>query len=282
MNNIVEPVARVLIKCLDHKGLVYNISKIFFDMGLNIETNQEYVDKHSGWFFMRTVVSGNFEVDSLKSKLLLVLPDKAKIKILFPTKKKIVLMVTKESHCLGDILTRELDSALNAEVVAVISNHTNLSELTQRFDLPFYHIDATALTRTEHETKVIKQLELLDFDYIILAKYMRILSETFVDKYKHKIINIHHSFLPSFIGANPYNQAWERGVKLIGATAHFVTNELDEGPIIAQDVVVVSHRDTWKDMQNYGQDVEKIVLVRALKLVFSDKVFICNNKTIIL
>ena len=191
-------------------------------------------------------------------------------------------MATKEPHALGDILIRYCDKELDANILAVIANRDNLKSLVKRFNIPFIYINADGLSREEHEALILKELsKYKNIDYIVLAKYMRILTPNFVKKYEGKIINIHHSFLPAFIGANPYKQAYERGVKIIGATAHFVTNDLDEGPIIAQDVIPVNHRYSWKDMQQAGRDVEKIVLARALKLVLEDRVFITNNKTVV-
>jgi len=272
--------ARVLIDCQDQKGLVYKISKIFYENGLNIVSNQEFVDKDTKHFFMRSSVTGNFDNARLQKSLQEELPN-ANIKVLPPIKKNIVLMATKESHALGDLLIRYFAGELNANIVAVIANRENLRDLVQRFDVPFIYISSDNLSREEHEELILQELSKYSFDYIVLAKYMRILTPNFVQKYEGRIINIHHSFLPAFIGANPYKQAYERGVKIIGATAHFVTNDLDEGPIIYQDIVRVNHRFTWKDMQKAGQDVEKIVLARALNLVLEDRVFIYNNKTVV-
>ena len=273
--------ARVLIDCQDSQGLVYQISKVFYDRKLNIDNNREFVDKEKNKFFMRSVISGDFAIDEIKEALTLALPNDATIRIIEPKSKKIILMATKESHCLGDILIRWASNELEANIEAVISNHNDLKELTNRFNIPFIHIGTEDLSREEHEQKVIKVLDTFDFDYIVLAKYMRILSSDFVDYYPKKIINIHHSFLPAFIGANPYKQAHTRGVKIIGATAHYVTSDLDEGPIISQDVISVNHRLEWRDMQRAGRDVEKIVLARALSFVFNDRVFVHGNKTII-
>jgi formyltetrahydrofolate deformylase len=273
--------ARVLIDCQDAKGLVYLISKVFYDRGLNIDNNREFVDKETNRFFMRTVVSGEFSYGELEEALSSVVPSDATVKIIEPKDKNIVLMATKESHCLGDILIRWSSNELDANIVAVIANHQDLETLTTRFDIPFIHIGTDDLSREEHENKIIQELSKLEFDYIVLAKYMRILSSNFVSHYTKKIINIHHSFLPAFIGANPYKQAYKRGVKIIGATAHYVTNDLDEGPIIYQDVVSVNHRFEWKDMQRAGRDVEKIVLARALSLVLNDRVFVYGNKTVV-
>ncbi len=273
--------ARVLIDCDDEKGLVYKISKLFFDKNLNIESNQEFVDSQTNRFFMRTVVTGEFDPSLLQKELIAVLSNNANIKVIMPQKKKIVIMATKESHALGDILIRHQDDELDAEIIAVVANHDTLKQLVRRFDIPFFHVSAEGISREEHEDVVINLLKGFEFDYIVLAKYMRILTSNFVSNFEGKIINIHHSFLPAFIGANPYKQAFERGVKIIGATAHFVTNDLDEGPIISQDVIPVNHRFDWMDMQRAGRDVEKIVLSRALNLVLSDRIFVNGNKTIV-
>jgi len=273
--------ARVLIDCMDHKGLVYKVSKVFYELDLNIVSNQEFVDKESQHFFMRTVIEGNFDSKEIEDKLNSIIDGDAKIRVIEPQNKNIILMATKESHALGDILIRHQAGELNANILAVIANRDNLKDLVERFDIPFIYINADGLKREEHEELVLKELAKYKFDYIVLAKYMRILTPNFVSKNEGKIINIHHSFLPAFIGANPYKQAYERGVKIIGATAHFVTNDLDEGPIIAQDVIPVNHRFTWKDMQQAGRDVEKIVLSRALKMVLEDRVFVSNNKTVV-
>ncbi len=273
--------ARVLIDCEDAKGLVYKISKVFYDRGLNIDNNREFVDKEHGRFFMRTVVTGIFNAQELQDELTSIVPLNAHIKVIEPKNKKIILMATKESHALGDILIRHADGELDAEIQCVIANHDTLETLVRRFDIPFFHVSADGMTREEHESHVMKLIDEFEFDYIVLAKYMRILTSVFVKAYTQKIINIHHSFLPAFIGANPYKQAFERGVKIIGATAHFVTDDLDEGPIIAQDVIPVNHRLGWKDMQRAGRDGEKIVLSRALALVLHDRVFVNGNKTVI-
>jgi len=276
-----EKKARVLIDCEDAKGLVYKISKVFYDRGLNIDNNREFVDKEHGRFFMRTVVTGLFDIQELLNELKTVTPEDAHIRVVEPKDKKIILMATKESHALGDILVRHANGELDAQIECVIANHDTLETFVRRFDIPFFHVPADNMTREEHEEHVMKLIGEFEFDYIVLAKYMRILTPTFVKAYPEKIINIHHSFLPAFIGANPYKQAFERGVKIIGATAHFVTDDLDEGPIIAQDVIPVNHRLSWRDMQRAGRDGEKIVLSRALALVLHDRVFVNGNKTVI-
>ncbi len=276
-----EQRVRVLIDCPDEKGLVYKISKVFFDRNLNIENNREFVDREKGRFFMRTVVTGDFDIEELNQALTAVIPTGANLQVIAPKRKKIIILATKESHALGDILVRHEAGELDADIEAVIANHNTLKALVERFEIPFFYISAEGLSREEHEAQMMKQINMHAFDLIVLAKYMRILTPNFVSAYPKKIINIHHSFLPAFIGANPYKQAYERGVKIIGATAHFVTDDLDEGPIIAQDVIPVNHRFEWRDMQRAGRDVEKIVLSRALGLVLNDRVFVHGNKTII-
>jgi formyltetrahydrofolate deformylase len=189
--------------------------------------------------------------------------------------------VTKEAHCIGDLLIRHEFGALNAEIQAVVGNYETLKSLTEKFGIPFHYVDTTGISREAHEQKMIEIIDGYDPDYLVLAKFMRVLTPGFVGHYENRIINIHHSFLPAFIGAKPYHQAYERGVKIIGATAHFVNNDLDEGPIIAQNVINVDHTDSAEEMANAGHDVEKIVLAKALKLVFEEKVFVNKNKTVI-
>ncbi len=273
---------RILIDSHDEKGLVYKISSIFFNYNLNILTNNEFVDRVNNKFFMRSVVTGDIDTNTLKKALHEALPNDAAIQLIAPKKKNIVLMATKESHALGDILVRYHDGELDANILAVVSNYDTLQPLVEKFDIPFIHCSHVDLSRAEHEAKILETLAAFEsIDYIVLAKYMRILTPKFVETYHNKIINIHHSFLPAFIGANPYKQAYERGVKIIGATAHFVNNNLDEGPIIFQDVIHVNHAYDWKEMQRSGRDVEKIVLSRALKLALEDRIFVYANKTVI-
>ena len=273
---------RILIDTADDKGLVYKVSKIIYENDLNIEKNSEYVDEDEKKFFMRTVVSGEFDKNKLIEEIKAVTPENTSIKITDNTKKDIVLLVTKESHVLGDLLIRYLDGELNAKIKAVISNHNELRDLVEKFDIPFHYVCADDLDREDHEVMVMKEIDAYNPDLIVLAKYMRILTPLFVNAYPQKVLNIHHSFLPAFIGANPYKQAHHRGVKIIGATAHFVTDDLDEGPIISQDIIRVDHSFSWQEMRKDGKNVEKIVLSNALQLLLEDKVFIHGNKTVIL
>ena len=270
----------IKITCKDEKGLVYRISEILLENGLNIIKNDEFVDNEKALFFMRTEVSGIAEPEKVIDQLKKQLGD-CSIELSQNESKNVVVLVTKEHHCLADLLIRNQFKDLNFNIVAVVGNYENLRELTEKFNIPFIYIPAENIMREEHEEKIKTVLKDYNYDYLVLAKFMRILSPDFVKDFEGKIINIHHSFLPAFIGANPYKQAFERGVKIIGATAHFVTNDLDEGPIIYQDIIKVSHSKTAKDLAKMGKDVERIVLANALKLVFEDKVFIDGNKTII-
>lgn len=269
------------VSCDDEKGLILRISEIVVKNGLNYLSTNEFVDHENHRFYMRAVLDGELEVKGFVNTLLAFLPRSAQVFCEEVRRKNIVVMATKENHCLGDILIRENSGDLNANVLAVVANHEDLREFASKFDVPFICVPSDKVGREEHEKMVLTELKKLNFDYLILAKYMRILSRDFVLNYEEKIINIHHSFLPAFIGANPYKQAYERGVKIIGATAHFVTECLDEGPIITQDVVLVNHEMDWQDMRRAGRNIEKVVLTRALDLVFDERVFVYKNKTVI-
>lgn len=273
---------RLLIETNDEKGLVYKISKLLFEYNLNIEKNAEYVDNEVNKFFMRTVITGEFDTAQLLKDLKELLPNESEIKLSPNTKKDIVILATKEAHCLGDILIRYASGELEANIKAVIANHDILRDLVEKFGIEFVSVSHEGLSREEHEDKIIEAIDTYKPELIVLAKYMRILNPKFVKHFNRKILNIHHSFLPAFIGANPYKQAWQRGVKIIGATAHYVTDDLDEGPIISQDVIHVDHNYSWENMRDAGRNVEKIVLSNALNLLLEDRVFIYNNKTVIL
>lgn len=262
----------------DAKGLIYKISDLIFKYNINIVKNDEFVGEEM--FFFRAVLEGEFDKNSFIATLKAMLGQNTLIQLNEKSKKDIIIFATKESHCLGDLLIRHYSKELKADIKAVISNHNELKELVDKFALPYHFIPAYQ-DRKMQESEILECLKNYNFDYLVLAKYMRILSPEFVGHFEGKIINIHHSFLPAFIGANPYKQAFERGVKIIGATAHFVNNNLDEGPIITQATLAVSHEDTWQDMQQAGRNIEKNVLSKALDLVFEDRIFIYNNKTII-
>ncbi|HKI45909.1 MAG TPA: formyltetrahydrofolate deformylase, partial [Balneolales bacterium] len=188
---------------------------------------------------------------------------------------------TKEPHCIGDLLLRHAYDDLPGHICAVISNYDILQPLVEKFDIPFHHISHVDRSREKHEQEILDVIENYNPEYLVLAKYMRILTSGFIDCFASRIINIHHSFLPAFMGAQPYRQAFERGVKIIGATAHFVTQDLDMGPIIAQDILPVDHTYSPEDMAQAGHDVEKIVLAKALKMVLEERVFLHNNRTVV-
>ncbi|MCR9063293.1 MAG: formyltetrahydrofolate deformylase [Cytophagales bacterium] len=274
----------LLMEGPDAKGLIYQVVKVLFKNECNIIRQDEYVSP-SGQFFMRTEFEGSDELnpENILQELRSVVSNK-EIKFRTNPKKKkdIVILCTKEHHCLSDLITRYHFQELEANVLAVISNYDILEPYVSKFGIPFHTVSHVGLSREAHENAIIDVIKPYKPEYLVLAKYMRILTPGFVNQFHERIINIHHSFLPAFIGANPYKQAYERGVKIIGATAHFVNNDLDDGPIIAQDIKKVSHRFTAKDMSREGKDVEKTVLTKALKLVFNDRVFIHDNRTIIL
>jgi formyltetrahydrofolate deformylase len=271
----------LLINCPDRPGLIYNITSVIFRHNLNIISNGEFVERNFNHFFMRTEFSGEFDQTRFMRDLRSVLPEDASLSLSTQQKRDIAILVTREHHCLSDLLIRDEFRELNANIRCVVSNHRNLEDLTEKFSIPFHFVSHDGKTREQHEDEVLNVLKNYNPEFLVLAKYMRVLSPAFIRRYPNRIINIHHSFLPAFVGANPYNQAYERGVKIIGATAHYVNENLDEGPIIAQSVIPVAHTHSAREMAQAGRDVEKIVLARSLKLVLSDRVFVYRNKTII-
>lgn len=277
-----HPINTLLIHCSDAKGLVYKITNVLFRSGLNIVLNSEFVEHGDKHFFMRTVVEGDLNTSAIVNELQEVLPPNAEIRLRSHTPKNIVVMATKEHHVLGDLLIRNEFNEINATVKAVVSNHRSLQPFVERFDIPYHFVSHQDKSREKHEQEVLSVLNNYAPDYIFLAKYMRILSSDFVGAFKNQLINIHHSFLPAFIGAKPYQQAYKRGVKIIGATAHYVTNDLDEGPIIYQSTTRVDHRFDAERMAHAGREIESKVMAEAAQLVLDDKVFIYGNKTVIL
>ena len=272
----------ILIQCKDSIGLVTSVTRILASQHLNIISMREFVDEPSSRFFARIECNGlPKDSDHLYNELKDALPDQAIITINPSKRKKIAIFVTKEYHCLGDILMRNFFDTLGAEIQCVIGNHEFLRSITERFSLPFYYISHEGKTKEEFEGEMLYTLSKYQPDYLILAKFMRILSPEFITHYEGKIINIHHSFLPAFIGANPYRKAFERGVKIIGATAHFVTSDLDEGPIIKQQIIHINHNYDVSQMRIAGKEVEMAVLSKAISLVLEDRVFITGNKTIV-
>ncbi|GAB3864593.1 formyltetrahydrofolate deformylase [Hymenobacter segetis] len=271
----------LLIHCPDEPGLVYIITGVLFKHGLNIIRNGEFVERDGNHFFMRTEMAGAFDPEALQVDLRTGLPPSAVIRLTTNQPKNIVLMATKEHHCLSELLVRHEFGELNARVLAVISNYEVLGDLTRKFNLPFHYLPHADRSRETHEAEVLAVLAQYQPDFVVLAKYMRILTSEFVAHYSNRLINIHHSFLPAFVGASPYAQAYARGVKIIGATAHFVNEQLDQGPIIAQNVIPIDHTQSAHEMAQAGRDVEKIVLARSLKMVFDEQVFVHGNKTVI-
>jgi len=273
----------------DAKGLIFHVTSVLYRNECNIISQDEYVspatDGVESQFFMRTEFEPPDKLDPqkvLKDLQETIATPKINLRISPKKKKDVVILATKEHHCLSDLLIRYNFDELDANVLAVVSNYNTLQPFVSKFGIPFHYITHEHKTREEHEEAILRTLEIYKPEYLVLAKYMRILSPEFVSHYANKIVNIHHSFLPAFIGANPYRQAYERGVKIIGATAHFVNNNLDEGPIIAQNVKDVDHSYAATDMAREGKEVEKSVLTQALKLVFNDRVFIFGNRTVIL
>jgi len=271
----------ILIQCKDKVGLVAVIAQVMARNGINILSMREHVDTIEGQFFLRLATDSHSDADNLYYELKTLLPEDAIITVNPQPEKKIVVMVTKEYHCLGDILIRNHFKTLGAGVQAVIGNHAVLQNVCERFSVPFIHVSHEQKSREEFEEDLEKHLQPYEYDYLVLAKFMRILSPAFIAKHPPNIINIHHSFLPAFTGASPYKQAFIRGVKLIGATAHFVTDKLDEGPIIEQQIIPVDHTYTPAAMLTAGKEIEKAVLAKALKMLFEDRVFVYNNKTVV-
>jgi formyltetrahydrofolate deformylase len=271
----------ILIQCKDRVGLVAAISGLMAQKNINIVSMREHVDITANQFFVRLVAEQYSNTAELLNDLRVVLPEDAIISVNPEPEKKIILLVTKEYHCLSDILVRNHFKTLGASVQCVIGNHDTLQNICERFEVPFHLVNHDNKSKEVFESDLKKVIDQYQHDYLVLAKFMRILSPEFVELFPLRIVNIHHSFLPAFIGANPYKQAYLRGVKLIGATAHFVTNDLDEGPIIAQQIIPVNHTFTAADMMRAGKEVEKSVLAKALKMVFEDRVFVYDNKTVV-
>jgi formyltetrahydrofolate deformylase len=274
----------VLVDCPDEVGLIYRITGVLQGRRLNIESNHEFVDASAGHFFFRAEVKPAGEPvppDLLRDDLVAVLPPGARVRVTREGRRPIVVCVTREPHCLGELLLLDAVGDLPGRIVAVVANHDNLRSLVERFGVPFHHVPHEGLSRDAHERNLLEAIDAHAPDYVVLARYMRVLSAAAVARYRDRIVNIHHSFLPAFAGASPYRQAFARGVKLIGATAHFVTEELDAGPIIAQDVTPVDHTFTPERMAQAGRDVEKLVLARAVRLVLEERVFLHGPRAVV-
>ncbi|WP_396591977.1 formyltetrahydrofolate deformylase [Allomuricauda sp. R78024] len=276
----------ILIHCPDQSGIISSVTHFIHEHKGNIIYLDQHVDKEAGVFFMR--LESEFEkaidVSFFKEVFEQKLAEKYKMKWgmhLDGEKPKMAIFVSKYNHCIYDLLSRYHSGELLVDIPFIISNHQDLEYIADQFKIPYYHIPVTKDTKTSAEEKQLELLKKYRVDFIVLARYMQILSPKVIDVYPQKIINIHHSFLPAFAGAKPYHAAFERGVKIIGATSHYVTTELDAGPIIEQDVTTVSHSHSIKDFITKGRDLEKIVLSRAVQLHVARKTIVYNNKTVI-
>lgn len=278
---------RLLVACLDQPGIVASISSFLQKQGANIVQSDQYTtDPEGGMFFMRIEFdwsSKNDHFDQIKERFVEIASEfKFDWRMERATrKKKMVIFVSKENHCLLELLWKWKAGELHVDIPLVISNHPDQKEEVEGYGIPFVHIPVEKGRKQEAERKAIDLIKEHDADFVVLARYMQILSPTFVQEFPKKIINIHHSFLPAFIGANPYAKAFERGVKLIGATAHYVTDDLDEGPIIEQDIMRVNHRYSSAELKVAGRNVERIALARAVNWHHEDRVIIHGNKTIV-
>lgn len=279
-------VFRLVISCPDQVGIVAKVSAFLAQYNGTIVEANHHADQENNHFFMRNeILADQFPLDIKTFKdafqpiadsmnMTWWISDSAE-------KKKVVLMASKESHCLADILNRWHAGDLECDIPCVISNHEDLRSMVEWHNIPFYHVPVNKEDKQPHFDEVTRLIQEHNADTVVLARYMQILPPAVCEQWQHQIINIHHSFLPSFVGAKPYHQAANRGVKLIGATSHFVTQDLDAGPIIDQDVVRITHRDQVPDMVRMGKDVEKTVLARALRWHIEDRVIVFDNKTVV-
>ncbi|MBS4194487.1 formyltetrahydrofolate deformylase [Lederbergia citri] len=279
--------ARLLIKCPDQPGIVSKVSTFLMNYGANIiESSQYSADPEGGNFFIRmefscpNLLNRRTEIEQSFQEIAEIFYMEFEFRYVSDIKKT-AIFVSKELHCLMELLWEWQNGDLMFDIGCIISNYENAEQLAKSVNIPFYYIPANKEIRAEVEEKQIKLLKEHEIELIILARYMQILTPNFVSQYPNQIINIHHSFLPAFIGARPYERAYERGVKLIGATSHFVTNDLDEGPIIEQGVERVSHHDKVEDMKRIGRNIERSVLARAVKWHLQDRVIVDGNKTIV-
>ncbi|QHW33243.1 formyltetrahydrofolate deformylase [Paenibacillus rhizovicinus] len=278
--------ARMLISCPDRNGIVAAVSQFLYEHGANIVQSDQYtLNPGGGMFFIRF----EFDLGDLERELPVLQEDFTRVADRFEMKwhtfrasrkKRLAIFVSKEDHCLLELLWQWQAGDLDAEIAMVVSNHPDMRGLVESFGIPFHHIPVTPDTKAEAEKQ---QLEAVTgkADIIVLARYMQIISPKFIEQFPNRIINIHHSFLPAFVGGKPYAQAYQRGVKIIGATAHYVTEELDGGPIIEQDVQRVSHRDDVDNLKRIGRTIERVVLARAVKWHVEDRILVHQNKTVV-
>ena len=279
--------AKLLLHCPDKPGILAEVTDFITVNKGNIIYLDQYVDHVENIFFMRIEWElKNFLIPQEKIEDYFATLYAQKYEMFFrlyfsDTKPRMAIFVSKMSHCLFDLLARYTAGEWNVEIPLIISNHPDLQHVAERFGIPFYLFPITKETKEEQEKKEMELLAKHKVNFIVLARYMQVISERMIDAYPNRIINIHHSFLPAFVGAKPYHAAFERGVKIIGATSHYVTTELDAGPIIEQDVVRITHKDTVEDLVNKGKDLEKIVLSRVVQKHIERKVLAYKNKTVI-
>jgi len=278
--------AILLLSCPDQKGIVAKISQFIFEHNGNIEHADQHIDAQSNTLFMRIEWSLNtFAI--AKEKIAGIFEPLArefsmKWNLYFSHETpRVALMVSKYLHCLYDVLLRYREGQFKCEIPLLISNHSNAQNVAQHFGIDFYEFSISPENKGEQEKKQLTLFKEKRIDLVVLARYMQILTPQFIADFSYKIINIHHSFLPAFVGKQPYYQAYQKGVKIIGATSHYVTEELDSGPIIEQDTVRISHRDSLNDLVRKGEDLEKVVLSRAMKWHLERKILVYNNKTVI-
>lgn len=286
MMNEKKLTAVLLLTCTDRKGLVSKISNFISTHNGNILDLNEHVDRDENLFSIRVtwdMKDFDFSKEELREQFSPIADSiQANWLINFKEqKRRVAIFVSNYDHVLLEILWRHKMGEYPIEIPLIISNHEHLRELADHYGVPFHVFPITSEIKAEQERKELELLARHDVDTVVLARYMQILSPEFVQHFPYRIINIHHSFLPAFIGGNPYKQAYERGVKLIGATSHYVTDDLDEGPIIAQDVIKISHKDSLKDLIRKGRDLERLVLAKALQVHFERRVLVLGNKTII-
>ncbi len=287
MTDSIKNSAILLIHCLDKPGIVVAITNFIHNNRGNILYLDQHVDSERGVFFMRIewdLASFAIQREKIAEYFETLVASRYQMtsQLHFSVSKlRMALFVSKMSHCFYDLLARYECGELNVEIPVIISNHTDLQKAAERLDIDFHCISITKENKKQQEEKQKDLLKQYNIDFIVLARYMQILSDDFVKQYPQNIINIHHSFLPAFPGGRPYHSAYERGVKIIGATSHYVTTELDAGPIIEQDVVRVSHKDTVEDMVRIGRDLEKIVLARAVRHHVHHDLLVYENRTVV-
>ncbi len=281
-----EQTATLLVCCPDRKGLVAALAQLLYGHGANILDADQHTDPIAGQFFQRI----KFDLSELHTDRTSLEAAISEVAARFSMswriadglhRSKTAIFVSKYDHCLYDLLLRQRAGELSADISMIVSNHPDLQPIADQFGIPFHHLPITKETKRAQEDNALELLRAADVDLVVLARYMQILSDDFLKNFEGQVINIHHSFLPAFMGSKPYHRAFERGVKLIGATAHYATADLDEGPIIEQDVVRCSHRDSVQDLVRKGRDLEKVVLARAVRWHLDDRILVYDNKTVV-